>query len=106
MGLFRDYSLNASRAVSSVLGDICSYKVHETGDVVTELHIKITHGKPIKDDLGAIYGYRTEGSILKEELEIEPSQYDIITDDLGNKYRVDSIITETSNKWWVSLTNA
>lgn len=106
MGLFREYSISASRAINSVLGDLCSYKIRETGQVVPNLSIKITKGKPIKDELGSIYDYRTEASILKEDLPVTPTQYDSITDDLGNKFTVDRIITENSNKWWVNLTES
>lgn len=102
MSFFRELTQDASRAVNTVLGDVCTVKIRSTGDVHPDLHIKITQGKPISDELGAITAYSTEASILKEELDLELETNDIIESPEGT-FRVAYTLTESKNKYHYSV---
>lgn len=101
--LLSEYGLDASRAVSEVLGESCIYLKESTQQTYSNLLIKITKGKELKDELGAVYGVRIEASIIKSDLSFRPEQYDKITDSSGDAFIIDQIVSETSNKWYCSV---
>lgn len=103
MGIFSDISKDASRVVSSILGDVCAVKIRATGDTITDLDIKITYGKQVKDEFGAITAVYSEASVLKEQLDTPLDTNDIITTHDGKKFRVDQLMNESKNKWFYSV---
>lgn len=104
MGYFSDITKDASRMVSAILGEVCSIKIIETGDIITDLDIKITHGKLVKDEFGAITSVYSEASILKEQLDYQPDVNDVISTSDGRRFRIDQKTSESNHKWFFSVT--
>lgn len=104
--LLKQYGKDASRAINTVLGESCTYKQNQTGDEFPDLMIKITEGKEIRDEFHSVIGFRIEASILKEDLDFEPQQYDLITTSDGRRYRVQQLVGENSNKWRYQIDHA
>ena len=98
---FKDAITSASKAVNTVLGDLCDYE-HKDGSFTDSIMITINHNKEVKGDFGILAGYSVQASILKSDVETVRVD-EKFTDEKGTTWIIVQIVKSTSAKWYVDL---
>lgn len=101
--LFKQHSLAMSRVVNATLGEPCVYERQSDGYTISGVYVTINKNKPEYDEFKMLQGYSTEMSVLKEDFDSEPKQYDTFTTDEGEEYTIAGKTIETESKWYFSV---
>lgn len=94
----------ASRVVNATLGEPCLYERVSDGHTLVDVNVTIDKNKPVYDEFNMLQGFGVEISVLKEDFEQIPEQYDTFTTAEGEVFTVLQRTEETSAKWYFSVT--
>lgn len=94
----------ASRVVNATLGEPCTYERVSDGFTLSGVNVTIDKNKPVYDEFKMLQGYAIEISVLKEDFDEMPVQYDTITTEEGEVLTILQRTKESSAKWYFSVT--
>lgn len=93
----------ASRVVNATLGEPCLYERASDGFTLSDVNVTIDKNKPVFDEFKMLQGYAIEISVLKEDFDDIPEQYDTITTAEGEVFTILQRTKESSSKWYFSV---
>ena len=94
----------ASRVVNATLGEPCQYERASDGFTLSNVNVTIDKNKPVFDEFKMLQGYAIEISVLKEDFDEMPDQYDTVTTEEGEVFTILQRTKESSAKWYFSVT--
>lgn len=93
----------ASRVVNATLGEPCVYVRNEDGFTLPVVNVTVDKNKPVFDEFKTLQGYAIEISVLKEDFEQIPDEFDTFTTQEGEVLTILQRTKESSAKWYFSV---